>query len=250
MDGFNHEMISEKEQLIFKIRDQIVIFDHEIDKTERQLESAEERYMHLVNEMKIFGIYFCFIIFLPVAFLLFSNVENAYTGGGMFFSIVMTAILGVACIVYLISFPLMLFQAIRTYRVYCLNKDTSPRDFTPPTPIDKHMLRRRNKALSKEEDIQVEKQKLLWVLNKYYATLDNLNQMIEDLKQSSEPVDSKKILRKLNSFEIYEEVGVASIHAKDKDHSTRFLSMGLYTGLLLAGTFIAVVAIIYIVSGS
>lgn len=250
MDGFNHEMISEKEQLIFKIRDQIVIFDHEIDKAQRHLESAEERYMHLVNEMKIFGAYFCLIIFLPLAFLLFSNVESAYTGSGMFIGVVMLAILGAACGVYIISFPLMVFQAIRTYRVYCLNKDESPRDFVPPAPIDKHMLRRRNTTLAKEEDIQVEKQKLLWVLDKYYATLDSLNQMIEELKQSSEPVDSKKILRKLNSFEIYEEVGVAPIHAKDKDHSTSFLGMGLYSGLLLAGAFVVIVAAIYITTNS
>lgn len=250
MNGFSYEMISEKDQMIFKIKDQIMIYDHEIDKAQRHLESAEERYMHLVNEMKIFGVYFCLIVFLPLAFLLFSNVDSAYTGGGMIFGVVLLAILGAACGVYIISFPLMLIQAIRTYRVYCLNKDESPRDFVPPAPIDKHMLRRRNTALSQEEDIQVEKQKLLWVLDKYYTYKDTLNQMIEDVKASPEPVDTKQILRKLNSFEVYEEVGVAPIHAKDKDHSTNFLGMGLYSGLLLAGAFVVIVAAIYIITNN
>jgi len=195
--------------------------DFEIQQIQTQLKSVENRLHFLKTDI------YSYLIMIIVPFLLIAFGSLLTLGTG--FDIITSLISAL----YTIALPFIVYNLIKTILLNILNNRTT--DFTPPairTPYQP-------KTPKRELTYNIEKQKLAWILTKYYRYRDIYDDMKRQMEEGSFSMTLEEMQAKFDELPYYETIRPASPFVGDmvkKSHliTSACLGFALVVSLSLA----------------
>lgn len=229
-----------KEHYIYTIRRLLDTFNYEIQKQEARLNSANKRYQRLVGDMKIYiGTYSLVLVFALLIFF-FNAISSVISFGNILVGGLGLAVVTLFICIYVIALPFILAETAKVGITLFKNKENTPYEFDLPAPVDESD--HRNPAnIPPEHNIQIERQKLAWILSKYYMYRTELTELLDQVINSFENMDQTELAQKLATMHVYEDVGITTFSVHTRNHSDKPLFAGLYVGL-----FISAVVLIFL----
>lgn len=201
--------------------------DFEIGKLESQLRSVEKR----TNLLKLDVTVSALCVVIPYCILLFTSILSTlfYASGTLrLFGALLDGSYIFLLEFYILSLPFSIYHVIKGILMYYYHKKE---DTTWQKPHLRSDYGHRNQE--REASYQTEKDKLNWILIKYYAYRNEMEQMKKDMENDDLPLTCEEVTGIFDRMEYYEEIKPANPFTGVLVKKTRRITIFIFVAFLL-----------------
>lgn len=201
-----------KFRLIYELNAKESQLDLAIQQAEIQLKNVNKKLDSLWYDLKLFGGLFIAAWLLKILFDFLSSHFIISSAEGAIIYVLIQFVYNIYRFVgRLIIIPLTLALTVKSLALIIENRE-SDEELTPP-PLEGEL---RGSLPAREKNYRSEQRKLIYILTRYYASRDKLEQLRKQLENDPESLTLAELKFQLNKVPFYEQVRPANPDLKKK----------------------------------